>query len=48
LGKGGAITGDFFPQNQWVVTEKSSKIIKMYVLGRYGTYFVEVEYDEES
>ena len=41
-------TGDFFPQNQWVVTEKDEKTRKMYVMGRFGTYFIEVKYNEES
>jgi hypothetical protein len=34
--------GDFFPQNQWIVQEESGSR-KMYVLGRRGTYYIEVK-----
>ena len=43
-------SGDFFPQNQWIVTEKNEEeqFIKMYVLGRYGTYFVHIKRNDEE
>ena len=42
--------GDFFPQNQWIVTQedKEKKTIQMYVLGRYGIYCVALKYDEKD
>ena len=42
------VSGDFFPQNQWIVTDKNESTIKMYVLGRYGTYFVDIDYNDEE
>jgi hypothetical protein len=42
------VSGDFFPQNQWIVTEKNEETIKLYVLGRFGTYFVDLRYNEKD
>lgn len=33
--------GDYFPENQWIV-QHEEETRKMYVLGRRGTYYMEV------
>jgi|LauGreDrversion4_2_1035121.scaffolds.fasta_scaffold2780934_1 hypothetical protein len=33
--------GDYFPENQWIV-QHEGETRKMYVLGRRGTYYMEV------
>ena len=44
-----ASQGDFFPQNQWIVTEQNSEKsqIILYSLGRYFTYCVSFKWSDE-